>query len=75
MKIDRTTPPALILPTNLSLPQQKLHTTATGILLHTIEVLEQPVVRLSLVFKVGSMHQNHPFEASTMLNMLSEGSH
>ncbi|MEG1664928.1 MAG: pitrilysin family protein [Mucinivorans sp.] len=74
MKIDRTTPPALILPTNLSLPQQKLHTTATGILLHTIEVLEQPVVRLSLVFKVGSMHQNHPFEASTMLNMLSEGS-
>lgn len=71
--INRTIQPNTILPTSIALPEHHCVTLANDLKLYVMPSGEQRVVRLSLVFNVGSRHQTHPFTASAMLNMLSEG--
>lgn len=72
-KLDRTISPAIKLPTNLSLPQIKTIKANNDVQIHVMNLSSAEVVRVSIVFHAGSRNQNHPFTASALLNMLSEG--
>lgn len=71
--IDRTIAPPIILPDALNIPAAIESRTESGIRLWSIAAGTQPLVRLSLVFEAGTRYQSGPFVASSMLNMLSEG--
>lgn len=73
MNIDRTTQPPFQLPSSLTLPEAVYATLPNGIRFWSINTGTQPLVRLSLVFNAGTRYQNDSFVASTMLNLLSEG--
>ncbi len=70
---NRTSAPPTSLPSRLTLPHYQTHQGANSIKLYTMAAGDSPVVRLSVVFHGGSSHQNHPFVASSTINMLSEG--
>lgn len=72
--VDRTTEPQVKLPERLNIPQSRITTLENGIQLHSISAGTQQVIRLTLVFGAGTRRQEHPFQSSAMLNMLSEGS-
>ena len=72
-KIDRKTPPPFVLPEKLSLPAEQMFELGNGAKLWTLKAGTQDVIRLTLVFDAGTRRQAHPFVASSMLNMLSEG--
>ncbi len=73
MKINRTTPPAIIIPDNLSMPASRLITADNGIDLHILNSGDLHVIRLSLVFRAGTAYQKYPFSASAALTLLNEG--
>ena len=72
--IDRTIAPRITLPQYVKLPQVGIRHTKNGIKLLSLYAGTQSVIRLTVVFAAGTRHQSHPFLASAMLNMLSEGS-
>ncbi len=74
MTLNRTIIPQTSLPQSLTLPEITTHNSPNGVTLYSMSPSVVEVVRLSLVFKAGSRHQNHPFTASAMFNLLSEGS-
>lgn len=71
--LDRKEQPAYILPDSLDIPEAGTHVLENGIRLWSIDTGTQPLVRLSLVFKAGTRYQKHSFAASSMLNLMSEG--
>lgn len=71
--LDRTIQPPFVLPAALDIPAAEHTTLRNGIRLWTIDAGTQPLVRLSLVLSAGTRYQPHPFVASTMLNLMSEG--
>ncbi|MFI3295927.1 MAG: pitrilysin family protein [Rikenellaceae bacterium] len=71
--LDRQQMPPTQLPESLTLPSHTLYTTDNGVELYALSSGDNPVIRLSVVFRSGSRHQIHPFTASATLNMLSEG--
>lgn len=71
--INRADAPQIILPSTLSLPEIETTTTKNGIKIHLMNLSSQDVVRVSVVFHAGSKNQHHPFTASALFNMLSEG--
>lgn len=72
--IDRVNGPQITLPTNLMMPGAERIVADNGISLYTIHAGTQEVLRLSIVLCAGTRHQNAPFVASALMNMLSEGS-
>ena len=66
--------PEIIIPSSVDMPRALCRTTANGVPIHTISSSDFEVVRFSFVFHAGSSLQHKPFTASTMANMLSEGS-
>lgn len=72
--INRADAPTIILPSTLSLPEIETTTTKNGVKIHLMNLSSQDVVRVSVVFHAGSKNQKHPFTASALFNMLSEGS-
>lgn len=72
--IDRHTGPEITLPTELNMPGAVRYKLNNNLSLYVIEAGTQEVIRLSIVIKAGTRHQNAPFVASSLLNMLSEGS-
>lgn len=74
MSIDRSIQPSIHLPESLSIPHIDHHTLPTnGFNLYSLHVDTQHVIRISLVVKAGTVRQSKPFVASSLLNMLSEG--
>lgn len=71
--LDRTIQPPFILPEQLAIPAARQATLPNGVRFWTIDAGTQPLVRLSLVFGAGTRYQGTPFVASSMLNLMSEG--
>lgn len=71
--INRTIAPEIKLPQTLSLPDIETVIADNGVKIDIMNLSSQDVVRVSLVFHAGSKDQTHPFTASALLNMLSEG--
>lgn len=71
--IDRKTAPQTELPTKLELIATEQTTTPSGVVIHSLYAPSADVVRVSLIFDVGSRHQNLPFLANTTVAMLAEG--
>ena len=73
MNLNRIAEPVVRIPesVNVLFPAQAV--ARNGIKLHSIDVGEQEVIRLSLVFKAGTRFQPRPFVASATVNLLTEG--
>lgn len=71
--LDRTIQPPFILPGSLDIPATQHTVLSNGIRLWTIDAGTQPLVRLSLVLSAGTRYQPQPFAATSMLNLMSEG--
>ena len=67
-------PPIQVTPKSIDIQSATVLTLSNGVKLHIIDCSQEPVVRLSLVFRAGSVHQNVPFSAVATANLLSEGS-
>lgn len=70
---DRTLQPQTVLPDNIAAATPRKISLPNGPDLYYIHAGTQEVLRISLIFNAGTRHQSEPFIASTMLNMLSEG--
>ncbi|MEG2528281.1 MAG: pitrilysin family protein [Mucinivorans sp.] len=73
MMVDRTQAPPTQLPTKLQLITPSITTSPGGVTIHSLYAPSADVVRVSLVFDVGSRQQKKFFQASTTAAMLSEG--
>ncbi len=65
--------PEIVLPRSVALLSVERLVLDNGLPVHIIEDAEQSVARLSLVWAAGSAVQSKPFVASTVLNLLAEG--
>ncbi|MBP3356392.1 MAG: insulinase family protein [Rikenellaceae bacterium] len=65
--------PAVSLPGGLSLPAARRLSVGNGSALYALDVPGSGVVRMSFVFRAGSVWQEVPFSASATANLLSEG--
>lgn len=72
--INRTIAPSIELPSKLELPAIEAVVTKNNVAIRYLNVSSSDVVRMSIVFHAGSRNQSHPFTASALMNMLSEGS-
>lgn len=66
--------PPLHIPDRLNVPMARRQTLRNGVEIHTLPDNAFGVLRLSFVFRAGSVVQQAPFSASTTANLLSEGS-
>jgi len=73
MSLNRTLAPATHIPEKVAVPQPELISLPGGMRWYALEAGNQPVVRLSLVFRAGTRFQPKPFVASATVNMLAEG--
>ena len=73
MKPNREIQPPLTIPSEIRVPLAEKVNSEHGIDLYQICIEDHNVLRVSLVFNAGVKFQQHPFEASSTLNMLSEG--
>lgn len=69
-----TQPPRPALPDRIDIPAARCETLANGVRLYTLATDDFEVLRVSFVFRAGSVHQTQPFAASVTANLLAEGS-
>lgn len=65
--------PPLIIPRSVNVPSAECHMLRNGVAIHTIASDDFEVLRFTFVFRAGSSVQQVPFSASSVVNMLSEG--
>jgi len=73
-QLDRTQAPALNKIAELRYTLPEIHTLANGITAYCIDVAEQDLVRVDLLFNAGEWYQSFPLQASATVQMLNEGS-
>ena len=73
MKHDKTQPP-IQAPQAIEIPLPEICTLGNGVKLYALDCSEQDVIRFSFVFRAGTAVQHVPFSASSVANLLSEGS-
>lgn len=74
MQLDRTQPPPFQAIHEVRLPAVQSTTLANGLLLHWIDVQEQPVMRVECIFNAGAWFENgQPGAAFFAMKMLAEG--
>jgi predicted Zn-dependent peptidase len=71
--LDRTVPPAFQTIDTIHFPKLKHIRLDNGLPLYVINVGNQPIVRLEVIFDAGSWYENTPSAASFAVKMLSEG--
>ena len=69
-----TRPPIPALPDALGMPPVRSLRLPNGVSLHLLPADQFEVLRVTFVFRAGSVHQHRPFAASVTANMLAEGS-
>lgn len=65
--------PPLTVPTEIEVPQAVRHVAANGTPIYVVDCPEYEVVRVTFVFRAGTVTQHYPFTASATANMLAEG--
>lgn len=65
--------PPLTVPTEIEVPQAVRHVAANGTPIYVVDCSEYEVVRVTFVFRAGTVTQRYPFTASATANMLAEG--
>ncbi len=73
MNLDRNITPEIRIPESVSVRMPSQKTAANGMKLYALEAGEQELIRLSLVFRAGTRFQSSPYIASSVVNMLAEG--
>lgn len=70
---DRTKQPEIVIPHCIDVLQFSETKVPNGVNIYSVNTGTQDVLRISVVFRAGVKYQNKPFVASSLLNMLSEG--
>ena len=73
MNLDRTCQPALVVPERVEMPAGQARVLENGVRMHILHSTTQHLLRVSFVFRAGSIYQTHPFVASAVANLLGEG--
>ncbi|MCD8171994.1 MAG: insulinase family protein [Alistipes sp.] len=66
--------PAIKVPDSLETRLPEVTVAANGVKIYALNIPDQPVIRVSFIFRAGSSMQDKPFSASATANMLAEGS-
>ncbi|CAG5071480.1 putative zinc protease [Dyadobacter sp. CECT 9623] len=73
MQLDRSIAPDFKLISSINLPEAQTHTLENGILLHVINIGEQPVIRIECIFEAGNWYEKQIGASYFAIKMLSEG--
>jgi zinc protease len=73
MSLDRTIAPDFKITRSIHLPEPKAYTLDNGVLLHVINIGEQPVIRLECIFEAGNWFENSIGASYFAIKMLPEG--
>ncbi|MCF2489998.1 pitrilysin family protein [Dyadobacter sp. CY347] len=73
MTIDRTIAPEFRVINAVNLPDPQTYTLDNGTSLHVINIGDQPVIRLEVIFEAGNWYENEIGAAFFAIKMLSEG--
>ncbi|MCC8087918.1 MAG: insulinase family protein [Rikenellaceae bacterium] len=74
MEISRTKQPDIQVPERIDVPVTEKYISTNGIPVHIVNINDtQDIVRISLVFRAGTRFQSYPFQASSTLYLLKEG--
>lgn len=73
MLLDRTIAPDFKVINEINLPQAKSTTLDNGIPLHVINIGDQPVIRLEVIFDAGNWYETKQGTSFFAIKMLSEG--
>ncbi|MCD7969445.1 MAG: insulinase family protein [Alistipes sp.] len=67
-------PPAIKVPDTVKVTMPEVSTAPNGVRVFALNIPQQPVIRVSFVFRAGTSLQEAPFPASATANLLAEGS-
>jgi zinc protease len=73
MSIDRTLAPDFKVISSISLPETQSTMLDNGIPLHVINIGEQPVIRLEVIFDAGNWYESEPGASFFAAKMMTEG--
>jgi zinc protease len=73
MNLDRTLAPDFKVISHISLPETQSSFLDNGIPLHVINIGEQPVIRLEVIFDAGNWYENEPGASFLAVKMMTEG--
>ncbi|WP_215236931.1 M16 family metallopeptidase [Dyadobacter helix] len=73
MLLDRTVAPDYQIIKTIELPEADSYTLENGGLLHVINIGDQPVVRLEVIFDAGNWYEKYPSSSFFAIKMLTEG--
>ncbi|WP_247237739.1 pitrilysin family protein [Telluribacter sp. SYSU D00476] len=73
MQLDRTIAPSYRIIRSIHLPDAETVTLDNGIVLHVINIGDQPVVRLECIFDAGTWYESQPGASYFAIKMLPEG--
>ena len=73
MTLDRTIAPDYRIIKSIDLPNANTYKLANGNPLHIINIGDQPVLRLEIIFDAGNWFEKHPFSSHFAIKMLTEG--
>jgi zinc protease len=73
MNLDRTIAPEFKVISHISLPETQSSVLDNGIPLHVINIGEQPVIRLEVIFDAGNWYESDPGASFLAVKMMTEG--
>ncbi|MCC8035473.1 MAG: hypothetical protein LIO77_06030, partial [Rikenellaceae bacterium] len=66
--------PAVRVPEKIDVLRPQAVKAPNGVAIYALNIPDQPVIRVSIVFRAGTSLQSAPFSASATANLLAEGS-